>query len=136
MQSRFSRTTPTRLPMLSCLLALGWIVSGCGSDNTLIASCLAPKPLSVVVTVRDSTTGRAAADGTIGTLVGAGVHDTLVQADSLTLVGGDQSGTFTVTIDRPGYLTWIMSNVRVTERGPCGNVIPVELNARLQPATP
>ena len=68
--------------------------------------------------------------------MGADVDDTLEHVDSLRIRGGDQTGTFTVTIDRPGYLTWSASNVHVTEQGPCGNVIPVDLSAKLQPATP
>lgn len=121
---------------LLCLLGLGWVVSACGSDVPLVAGCTAARSEAVVVTVRDSTSGQAAANGAIGTLVGAGVDDTLSQTDSLTLRGGNQTGTFTVTIDRPGYLTWTAVNVSVTEKGPCGNVIPVQLNARLQPETP
>jgi hypothetical protein len=135
MQPRLSHTTPARLATLLRVLGLGWVMS-CGSDNMPAGYCTAPVSQSVVVSVRDSTSGQPAADGAIGTLVGAGVNDTLFQSDSLTLRGGDQTGTFTVTIDRPGYLTWIMSNVRVTKHGPCGNVIPVELNAQLQRATP
>lgn len=136
MYSRSSHNAPIRPAALFCLVAMGWIVSGCGSDKPLVAYCAAPASLSVVVSVRDSTSGQAAADGAIGTLVGGGITDTLSHSDSLTLRGGNSTGTFTVTIDRPGYLTWIASNVRVTEQGPCGNVIPVELDARLQPATP
>ena len=92
-----------RLGTSLCFLALGWIVSACSSEG-VIAACTAAPALSVVVTVRDSISGQAAADGAIGTLVGAGVDDTLTQIDSLTLSGGNQTGTFTVTIDRPGYL--------------------------------
>ena len=124
-----------RLGTLLCFLALGWIVTACSSEG-VIGACTAALPLSVVVTVRDSTSGQAAADGAIGTLVGAGLDDTLTQIDSLTLIGGNQTGTFTVTINRPGYLTWTAVNVRVTEKGPCGNVIPVQLNAPLQRETP
>jgi hypothetical protein len=92
--------------------------------------------MAVVVTVRDSTTGQAAADGSIGVLTGASVDDTLINADSLTLLGGEKTGTFTVTIDKPGYLTWTASNIHVTEVGECGNVLPVDLSAKLQPAPP
>ena len=77
-----------------------------------------------MVTVRDSTTGQAAADGAIGTLVGATVDDTLFHVDSLTIEGGNQLGTYTVTIDKPGYLTWSAPDVHVTEVGRCGNVLP------------
>ena len=89
-----------------------------------------------MISVRDSTSGLPAADGAIGTLVGAAVDDTLEHVDSLRIRGGDQTGTYVVTIDRPGYLTWSASNVHVTDVGPCGNVIPVEITALLQPATP
>jgi hypothetical protein len=121
-----------RLATLLCFLALGCSVNAEG----VMAACTAAPPLSVEVTVRDSTTGQAAADGAIGTLVGAGVDDTLTQNDSLTLSGGNQTGTFIVTIDRPGYLTWTAADVRVTVGGPCGNVIPVQLKARLQREIP
>jgi len=89
--------------------------------------------MAVEVEVRDSISGQAAADGAIGVLTGAAVDDTLAQRDSLTLVGGDNTGTYTVTIDKPGYLTWTASSVHVTKVGECGNVIPVDLSAKLQP---
>ncbi|MGH7632580.1 MAG: hypothetical protein ACRENC_02535 [Gemmatimonadaceae bacterium] len=88
------------------------------------------------IEVRDSVTGQAAADGATGTLEATGVDDTLRVIDSLTMTGGDQTGTYAVTIDRPGYFTWMQSDVRVADVGPCGNVIPVNLSAKLQPATP
>ena len=131
-----SRGTRRRAATFVCIAALGCIVSSCGSGSTPTGFCAAPRSLSVIITVRDSVSGAAAAEGAIGTLVGASVDDTLLQADSLTLLGGDRTGTFTARIDRPGYLTWTESDVRVTEVAPCGNVIPVQLSAKLQPATP
>jgi hypothetical protein len=123
--------------MLSCVAGVGLVLSSCGSDSQFpIGACAAPKSLAVEVTVRDSISGQAAADGAIGVLTGAAVDDTLAHADSLTLLGGDKLGTYTVTIDRPGYLTWIASDVRVTDVGMCGNVVPVKLSAKLQRATP
>jgi hypothetical protein len=130
-----SHATSARGTPLMFLAAIIAIASGCGS-STLVGFCAAPRSLSVVVTVRDSVSGQAAADGATGTLVGGSVDDTLLQTDSLTLEGGDAKGTFTVRIDRPGYLTWTASDVHVTQQGPCGNVIPVQLGAKLQPATP
>jgi hypothetical protein len=121
--------------MLACVAGVGWILSSCGSDSSgPTGRCLSVRPLAVVVAVRDSTTGQAAADGAIGTLVGSGVNDTLFHEDSLTIFGGDQLGTYTVTINRPGDLTWSASEVHVTEVGECGNVLPVQLSAKLQPA--
>ena len=47
--------------------------------------------------------------------------------------GGDQLGTYVVSVERPGYHAWIRTNVQVTQQGPCGNVVPVRLTALLQP---
>jgi hypothetical protein len=134
MHLSLSDATSSRGTALVFLAALAAIASGCGSSN-LVGFCSAPRSLSVVVTVRDSTSGQAAADAAIGTLVGGSVTDTLIQTDSLTLVGGDATGTFTVHVEHPGYLRWTASDVHVTQQGPCGNVIPVQLSAKLQPAT-
>jgi hypothetical protein len=126
----------SRVAIGFCVFCMGWIASSCGSDQMLIGSCTAVASEAVEITVRDSVSGAARADGARGTLMSSSVSDTLVQLDSLRLRGGDQLGTYMVTVDRPGYLAWTASNVRVTEEGACGNVIPVQLNARLQPATP
>jgi len=129
-----SNAQRARLAWVVCLVGLGWVVSSCGSGSQgPTGGCLAPISLAVEVEVRDSISGQAAADGAIGVLTGAAVDDTLAQRDSLTLVGGDNTGTYTVTIDKPGYLTWTASSVHVTKVGECGNVIPVDLSAKLQP---
>lgn len=122
---------------LAFVAATVLVLTSCGlSDKTPVGVCAATAPLAVEITVRDSVSGQAAAEGAIGTLVGTGVDDTLRVDDSLTMRGGNKLGTYVVTIDRAGYLTWMKSNVHVTEVGACGNVIPVELNARLQPEMP
>jgi hypothetical protein len=131
-----SRPTSTRIAALICIAAVAGLASSCGAaDQGPNRGCAARAPLSVIVTVRDSTSGAAAADGALGTLVGSGVDDTLFHVDSLTLQGGDQPGTFTVTIDHSGYLTWTSPDVHVTQKGICGNVIPVQLSAKLQAAS-
>jgi hypothetical protein len=135
MTAHTSRATTARAPSLLCVAAIALLAASC-SDMNPIAECTAVQSISVVVTVRDSVTGSAAADNAIGTLVGDAVNDTLFNIDSLTIEGGNQLGTFTVTIDRPGYLTWVASNVHVTDRSECGSVIPVRLTALLQPETP
>jgi hypothetical protein len=110
-------------------------MNGCNDTTKPNGACAAPQPLSVVVTVTDSISGLPAAEGAIGTLVGRGITDTLVMSDARTLEGGSTLGTFTVRIERAGYATWTAADVRVTKKGPCGNVIPVDLTARLQPLT-
>jgi hypothetical protein len=122
---------------MGCFMALASAVGGCGADrvDNEFPTCPAITRPAAIVTVRDSVTGSAAADGAIATLVDSGVDDTLFQVDSLTLAGGFHTGTFTATIDRPGYLTWVAHDVHVEkEAGPCGLLIPAQLQARLQPA--
>lgn len=131
-----SGETRARLCTIACLITLGWFAASCGSDSPTAGYCAAPRSEAVEVTVRDSVSGQAAADGAVGTLVGSGVDDTLGHFDSLRIGGGDRTGTYSVTIDRPGYLTWSVSHVHVDAVGPCGNVIPVDLSAKLQPETP
>ena len=126
----------SRASSVACLISLGWIAASCGSDTTIVGYCAAPRSLAVVVTVRDSISGDAAADGALGVLTGASVEDTLINSDALTLLGGDKTGTYAVTIDKLGYLTWSASNIHVTKVARCGNVIPVDLSAKLQPAPP
>jgi hypothetical protein len=46
---------------------------------------------------------------------------------------GERAGIYQVTVSKPGYATWVQSNVRVT-KGVC-HVITVTLTARLQPAS-
>ena len=121
--------------MLACVVGVGWIVASCDSDSSgPNGGCLSKGSLAVVITVRDSISGDAAADGALGILTGAGVDDTLINSDALTLLGGNKIGTYTVTIDKRGYLRWTASNVHVTKIGACASVIPVDLSAKLQPA--
>ena len=137
MRPLLSVAQQTRLAMLACVVGIGCIVASCNSDSSgPTGRCLSQGSIAVVITVRDSISGDAAADGALGILTGAGVDDTLINSDALTLLGGDKTGTYTVTIDKPGYLRWSASSVHVTEVGECGNVIPVDLTAKLQPAPP
>lgn len=46
---------------------------------------------------------------------------------------GERAGTYQVTVSKPGYATWVQSNVRVT-RNVC-HVNTVTLTALLQPAS-
>jgi len=113
-------------------------VSSCSSASPIaaIAACTAAPSMAIVVSVRDSTTGAPAATDAFGTITSAGVVDTLQHSDSLKMFGGIELGTYDVDIERPGYLPWTASGVHVTEVGMCGNVVPVQLSARLQMAMP
>lgn len=92
----------------------------------------------IVVSVIDSVTGEPAAAGATGMVVD-GSYSELMSAHridgngkilSLAAATG-REGTYSVTIEKPGYETWFLDGIQVSE-GLC-SVETVELNARLQP---
>lgn len=112
------------------------VSSSCQSSTSPPAGyCAAPRSIAVEVDVLDAVTRASIADNAMGTVVAVGYQDSLhhgTGADSL-LWGGDQLGTYTVTVQRPGYADWSKVGVMVSQQGPCGNVIPVQLLALLVP---
>lgn len=122
---------------IGSLAVVGVIVLAAGAcSDSIVAPCTGLPSRAIVVAVSDSVTGAAAADGSFGTVEAAGKIDTLTQSDSLHMFGGDRLGTYSVSIDHAGYATWTASSVAVTQLGSCGNVLPVQLTARLQPSMP
>jgi hypothetical protein len=122
------------LAIAGLLVATSCSSHGAAADSTgPIAACSATRPIAIAVSVRDSVSGRAIADSAGGTARTDVVVDTLVRADSLTLLGGERLGVYDVAIQRPGYRSWARLAVQVMNTGACGNPQTVTLNARLQP---
>jgi hypothetical protein len=124
-----SRIVFRSLPIPALLLAVGC------TDYGPNAACTAARSIAIEVRVTDSITGLARADSATGQVQAGSYSDSLVQFDTSTdlLFAGDRLGTYSVTISRPGYVAWSRSGVGVTQRGVCGNVLPVHLDALLQP---
>lgn len=112
------------IPLIAC--------AACSSSTAPKGFCTATAPIAVEVSVHDSTSGADLVDSASGTLATTSFQDSLrhVPGDTV-LFGGTQLGTYTVTVHHPSYGDWIKSGVRVSRTGQCGNVIPVELEARL-----
>ena len=110
----------------------GVAAAACSSSTSPKGFCAAPGSVSVEVGVHDSISGADLVDSASGTLATSSFQDSLhhVSGDTV-LFGGTQLGTYTVTVHHPSYADWIKSGVVVSRTGPCGNVIPVELTARL-----
>lgn len=106
--------------------------AACSSDTAPKGFCTAAQSSAVEVGVHDSISDADLVDSASGTLSTSSLQDSLrhIPGDSV-LIGGDQLGTYTVTVHHPSYADWIKSGVVVSRTGPCGNVIPVELTARL-----
>ena len=126
-----------RRVQLVATVALG-VVLGCSSEHTPttipLAYCSAPRSISVEVTVTDSVTGASIADAAHGVVQNASTTDTLQYFPSPPLLaGGSTLGTFSIIIDHAGYAHWRGDSVTVSNLGPCGNVIPVQFAAKMQP---
>lgn len=106
--------------------------AACSSSTSPKGFCTAAASVAVEVGVHDSISGADLVDSASGTLATSSLQDSLyhVPGDTV-LFGGTQLGTYTVTVHHPSYGEWIKSGVVVSRTGPCGNVIPVELSARL-----
>jgi hypothetical protein len=128
-----------RAKKLVVMTAGAAFAAACAKDGTNgvtnpgpIEYCTAVAPIALWITVRDAVTGRALADSASGTFQVDTTTGPLVRADSLDLIGGNRAGTYSVTVQRPGYQTWTMLGVRATQTSACGGVEPVKLTAALQ----
>lgn len=118
------------------LVAVVLLAAGCGTDDSRVGFCAAPRSLAIEVAVTDSATGAPLAVGAVGSLQSGSFADSLWHSGGAQplLYGGSEVGTYDVSVVRPGYAPWSRTNVSVTQLGPCGNVEPVHLDALLQPA--
>src|SRR5262249_24527036 len=93
---------------------------------------------AIVIEVRDAITGGPAACGAVGQIqsgedieVLTELDDCASQPDALVLEGGTRAGTYTVTLTKSGYQTWVLNDV-VVRSARCG-LVPTHLSASLLP---
>jgi hypothetical protein len=92
-------------------------VTGCG----LLVDCDTGIAPAVVVEVRDAVTGAPAAADARGIVRDGTYSDSLYLYEfrddvPLSLAGADERpGTYTVTLEKPGYETWTVSAIRVND---------------------
>jgi hypothetical protein len=125
-----------------------WLLAGltatallaCGPDGPTGTVCTALAAYGLQVQVRDSITGVPAGRGAAVTAQDGSYQETLAYLgsvypqDSLTFVGAvERAGVYTVQVAKAGYRAWSRAGVVVT-RDAC-HVIPVTVDARLQPGT-
>lgn len=128
-----------RRNVVGCVYSLLIFAIGCSGSATSPICTQEFRP-GLTVLVKDAVTNAGIASG--ATLV---VREGIF-TDSFTMPGGrpdlndfmlpaagERAGTYEVSVSKPGYATWVQSNVRVTQ-GVC-HVITVTLTALLQPAS-
>ena len=113
------------------LLLAGALTLGSCESDVLCTASIEP---SIVAEVRDSVTGAPAATGaTLLVRNTAGGEATAGWGEELFLYWGqEQPGRFDVTVQKPGYVDWQRSGVRVPP-GRC-HVETARLLVRLRPA--
>jgi hypothetical protein len=121
-----------RIALLARGVLLPAVLSGC--DIMDPGACTTDVQPAIVVQVRDAATQAPAASGATGVLTDGSYADPMQPADlsenTLELFGGlERPGTYTVTIDKPGYQQWKQDGVRVRD-GSC-HVQTVTLQANL-----
>ena len=121
-----------RIALLACGVLLPATFSSC--DIVDPRACTTDVRPAIVVQVRDAATQAPAASGATGVLSEGSFSDVMQPADlsenTLELFGAlERPGTYTVTIDEPGYQQWKQERVRVRD-GSC-HVETVTLQASL-----
>lgn len=120
-----------RITLLACGVLLPAALSGCEIFDPGV--CTTDVQPAILVQVRDAATQAPAASGATGVLRDGSFSD-IMQADpgenALELRGAEERpGTYTVTVDKPGYQQWTQDGVRVRDGG-C-HVQTVTLQANL-----
>jgi len=122
------------------LVVLAVLAAGCSDSTQPCIALPATPPIAfqpaVVVGISDSITGKPVADsasGTVRSIVASdSLHHGYGQMDSI-VYGMVSPGTYTVMVQRPGYIPWYRYNV-VVAAGNCGMAVPANLTARLKPS--
>jgi hypothetical protein len=103
-------------------------VVACSSPFSGGTLCTEQFAAGITVSPIDSVTGAPVAGATAIARDGAFVDSTT----DLNMIAGERAGTYSVTVRKTGYATWLRSGVNVT-RDEC-HVKTVSLTAKLQPS--
>jgi hypothetical protein len=114
---------------------------GCsGSSVSASPVCTLELRPAVMVYVKDSLTNTGVASGASLVVREGSFKDSVAAPnarpdlnDLVLGAAGERAGTYQVTVSKPGYATWMQSNVRVT-KNEC-HVNTVKLTALLQPVS-
>jgi hypothetical protein len=107
-----------RIALLACGVLLPSILSGC--DITDPGVCTTDVQPAIIVQVRDAATQAPIASGATGAVRDGSFTASLrpldVGENALELAGAEERpGTYTVTVDKPGYQQWEQERVRVRD---------------------
>lgn len=141
---RITKRAPLSNGVRDCcrVLTCSVLASACSDSGTILqrTGVCDPQisPYALIVTVLDSSTARPIALQTTGTADAPGIHDTLLlfsPGDSARLHSSKNvQGRYRITLNQPGYRTWIAYGVNVVWSQCAGGNVAVV--ARMQGVTP
>ena len=121
--------TARRRSLVAAAFATAFALAACGDYNPL--ACTLEARAGVTVDLRGEGGEPLPAEDAIGRAVD---DDQILILEPFfeQLVGAwEAPGVYTVTVEKPGYATWVRTDVRV-EEGDC-HVVPARLEAVLSP---
>jgi hypothetical protein len=116
-------------PATACLAAAA-LLAGCQDGPT---ACDLAGRAGIVVQVTDAATGAPLSDGLHGAATSGDYRETLIASESGLVGLHERPGTYTIRIERDGYLPWDSAGIRVRQSGAC-HVGTSTLSVPLQPA--
>jgi hypothetical protein len=134
-----------RLPTTS-LVSAAVLTSALAACRSTSGACAGQGHFAVTTEIRDAVSGRATAYGAklvirsgqyADSTFGSGAYAAKDSLVATTLFAGlDRAGTYSVTVSKPGYQTWVQQDVQAKPVDDCGTVDGVVLQVMLQPITP
>ena len=126
--------------VVGCVYSLVICAIGCSGSASSTSPCTHEFRPGVNVFVKDSLTNAGVASGASLVVREGSFKDSVAFPsgrpdlnDYNLAAAGERAGTYQITVSKPGYATWVQSNVRVT-KNVC-HVNTVTLTALLQPTS-
>lgn len=94
--------------------------------------CVAVGVSGIRVTVLDQRTRQSPSGATV-TLADGDYRETLMGSGGVYSGAVERPGTYSITVEAPGYARWTRENVRVVRSGSCDYLKSVAVTSDLQP---
>lgn len=112
------------------LTSVAILASACSLITT--GDCVDVGVSGIRVTVLDQRT-RQSPNGATVTLADGDYRETLMGNGGVYNGAIERPGTYSITVEAPGYSTWTRNNVRVVRGGSCNYLKSVAVTSELQP---
>lgn len=106
------------------------LASGCSLITS--SDCISIGVSGLSITVLDRRTSQTPS-GTVVTVTDGDYRETLTKVGEVFRGAMERPGSYSITVEAPGYVRWTRENVRVVRSGDCDYLQPVSLLSELQP---